>query len=86
VDDARQLPVSTTPEVASTRLKSLADGDIHSFEQQPLLILRSLHDSRQGIPLLSRLKLERMHYSASTAGQVQRVLAGPYPAELTEAA
>ena len=66
MDDAHQLPVSTTPKVASTHLKALADGDTHSFEQQPLLILRSLHNSRQGIPLLSRLKLERMCYSAST--------------------
>jgi hypothetical protein len=66
MDDAHQLPVSTTPKVASTRLKSLADGDIHSFEQQPLLILRSLHDRQQGILPPPRLKLERMYYSAMT--------------------
>ena len=41
-------------------------GDIHLFEQQPLLILCSLHSQRQGIPRPSRLKLERMYYSAMT--------------------
>jgi hypothetical protein len=36
------------------------------FEQQPLLILCSLHSQQQEIPLPSRLKLERMYYSANT--------------------
>jgi hypothetical protein len=39
----------------------------HSIEQQYPLILRSLHDQLQEIPLPSRLKPERMHYSAIRA-------------------
>ena len=60
------MPVSTTqqwPQPASSRWPT---GDIHLFGQQPLLILCSLHSQQQEIPLPSRLKLERMYYSANT--------------------
>jgi hypothetical protein len=66
MDDARQLPVPIIPRMISIGQQLEADGDSHSVEQQHTRILCSLHDQRQGIPLPSRLKLERMYYSAST--------------------
>jgi hypothetical protein len=59
MDDARPVPVPTIPKVISIGLKLLNDGDSHSIEQQYPLILRSLHDQQQQIPLPSRLELER---------------------------
>jgi hypothetical protein len=67
MDDARQLSVPTIPRMISIGPKLLDYGDSHSTEQQYPLILRSLHDQRQEIPLPSRLKLARMYYSAMTA-------------------
>ena len=54
------------PRMISIGLKLLDDGDSHSIEQWCRLVLHSLHDQRQEIPLSSRLKLERTYYSAMT--------------------
>ena len=56
----------TIPRTTSIGLKLLDDGGNHAIEQQYPLILRSLHDQQQEIPLPPRLKLERMDYSAMT--------------------
>jgi hypothetical protein len=67
----------TIPRMISVGLKLLDDGDSHSIEQQYPLILRSLHDQRQGTRLLSRLKLERMGYLARTGGRSPKVRQNP---------
>jgi hypothetical protein len=83
VGDVRQLLVSTTPKVSSTRLKLLADGDTHSFEHQSPLVLRSLHDRQRGILPPPRLKLERTYYSAMTGNVKGRsLIALAFPAAL----